>query len=214
METMMDYLVCAVLTGAGATALMDLWTVARERLLGIPFGYGPVGRWLAHLVRGRFFHYPIAATPAVRGERLIGWTAHYLIGIAFAAILPALWGLDWARQPTLGPALIVGVGSVAAPFRGDATGHGRRHRRQPHAAPRRGAFPEPRHARDFRPRPVRRRLDEHAYLFVLGDENARFPSFSRRSCSARCSRPSWSPWFPPLCWRSPRASIRDLAGNG
>jgi len=112
----MSYLVCAVLTGAGATAVMDLWTVARKQLLGIPFGYGPVGRWLAYLVRGRFFHYPIAATPAVRGERLIGWTAHYLIGIAFAAILLALWGLEWARQPTLGPALLVGVGSVAAPF--------------------------------------------------------------------------------------------------
>ena len=112
----MDYLVCAVLTGAGATALMDLWTVARERLLGIPFGYGPVGRWLAHLVRGRFFHYPIAATPAVRGERLIGWTAHYLIGIAFAGVLLAICGLAWARQPTLGPALALGIAAVAAPF--------------------------------------------------------------------------------------------------
>ena len=50
------------------------------------------------------------------GERVVGWTAHYLIGIAFAAVLLALWGLDWARQPTLAPALIVGIGSVAAPF--------------------------------------------------------------------------------------------------
>ena len=112
----MSYLVCAVLTGAGATAVMDLWTVARKQLLGIPFGYGPVGRWLAYLVRGRFFHYPIAATPAVRGERLIGWTAHYLIGIAFAAVLLVSSGIDWARSPTLVPALAVGIGSVAAPF--------------------------------------------------------------------------------------------------
>jgi hypothetical protein len=68
------------------------------------------------VVRGRFRHDPIAASPQVRGERLIGWTAHYLTGIAFAAVLLALWGLDWARDPTLGPALIVGIGSVAAPF--------------------------------------------------------------------------------------------------
>jgi hypothetical protein len=116
METIMNYVVCAVLIGAGATAVMDTWTLVRKQLLGIPFSYGLVGRWLAYLPRGRFRHDPIAASPAVPGERVIGWTAHYLIGIAFAAVLLALWGLDWARQPTLGPALIVGIGSVAAPF--------------------------------------------------------------------------------------------------
>ena len=112
----MDYVVCAVLIGAGATAVMDIWTVVRKQMFGIPFGYALVGRWVAYLARGRFRHDPVAATPAVPGERLIGWTAHYAIGIAFAAILLAVWGLDWARQPTLGPALIVGIASVAAPF--------------------------------------------------------------------------------------------------
>lgn len=113
----MDYLVCAVLIGAGATAVMDLWAIARKSLLGIPpANYGLVGRWLAYLARGRFRHDAIAASPPVRRERLIGWTAHYLIGIAFAAVLLAIWGVDWIRHPTLGPALIVGIGSVAAPF--------------------------------------------------------------------------------------------------
>jgi len=116
METMMNYAVCAVLIGAGATAVIDTWTLVRKQLLGIPFSYGLVGRWLAYLPRGRFRHEPIAASPAVPGERVVGWTAHYLVGIAFAAVLLALWGLDWVRQPTLGPALIVGIGSVAAPF--------------------------------------------------------------------------------------------------
>jgi Protein of unknown function (DUF2938) len=112
-----DYLVRAVLIGVGATAVMDVWAVAQKGLLGIrPLDYGLVGRWLAYLARGRFRHDPIAASPPVRDERLIGWTAHYLIGIAFAAILLAIWGLDWARHPTIGPALIVGIGSVAAPF--------------------------------------------------------------------------------------------------
>jgi len=112
----MNYVVCAVLIGAGATAVMDLWTVVRKQMFGIPFSYGLVGRWLAYLPRGRFRHDPIAASPAVHGERLIGWAAHYGIGIAFAAVLLAVWGLEWARQPTLVPALIVGIGSVAAPF--------------------------------------------------------------------------------------------------
>jgi hypothetical protein len=117
METIMDYLVYALLIGTGATAVMDAWGVARKRLLGVaPMNYGLVGRWLAWLARRRFRHEAIAASPPVRGERLIGWAAHYLTGIAFAAILLALWGLEWAARPTLAPALIVGIGSVAAPF--------------------------------------------------------------------------------------------------
>jgi hypothetical protein len=117
METIVESLAGAVLVGPGATALMDIWGMARRRLLGIaPLDYGLVGRWLAYLPRGRFRHDPIAASPAVPGERLIGWTAHYLIGIGLAGLLLAIWGLDWVRQPALGPALIVGFGSVAAPF--------------------------------------------------------------------------------------------------
>jgi hypothetical protein len=113
----MDYLVCTLVIGAGATAVIDIWAIARKRLLGVPPpDYGLVGRWLAYLARGRFRHNPIAATPPVPGERLIGWIAHYLIGIAFAAVLLAIWGPDWVRHPTIGPALIVGIGSVAAPF--------------------------------------------------------------------------------------------------
>lgn len=107
----------AAAIGIGATALMDVWGLVRARLLRVAAtDYGLVGRWIAYLPRGRFRHDPIGATPRVRGERAIGWTAHYLIGIAFAAVLLAAWGLDWARQPSLAPALIVGIGSVAAPF--------------------------------------------------------------------------------------------------
>lgn len=113
----MDYWVCTLLTGIGATAVMDLWAIARKPLLGIPPpNYGLVGRWLAHMPRGHFRHDAIAAARPVPGERLIGWTAHYFIGIALAAILLGLWGVAWIRHPTIGPALLVGVGSVAAPF--------------------------------------------------------------------------------------------------
>lgn len=113
----MEYLVCTLLIGAGATALMDLWAIARRRLLGVPApNYGLVGRWLAHMPRGRFRHEAIASAERVGGERLIGWVAHYLIGAGFAAILPVIWGPEWIHHPTLGPALIVGIGTVAAPF--------------------------------------------------------------------------------------------------
>uniref|UniRef100_UPI003F84D894 DUF2938 domain-containing protein n=1 Tax=Cupriavidus ulmosensis TaxID=3065913 RepID=UPI003F84D894 len=117
MSDAVDLLMSVLLIGAGATAVMDIWAAARKRLFGIAsLDYALVGRWLAYLVRGRFRHDPIGASPPVPGERVTGWIAHYLIGIAFAAVLLAFRGLDWVRHPTLGPALIVGIGSVAAPF--------------------------------------------------------------------------------------------------
>jgi hypothetical protein len=117
METDMDYAGSALFIGAGATLVTDLWTITRRRLFGTPLpDYGLVGRWLAHMALGRFRHERIAAAPPVPGERAIGWTAHYLIGIAFAGLLLAIPGLAWAREPTLGPALAFGIATVAAPF--------------------------------------------------------------------------------------------------
>ncbi|HEU4619709.1 MAG TPA: DUF2938 domain-containing protein [Gammaproteobacteria bacterium] len=113
----MDYLASAVPIGVGATAVMDLWSLIRRRLFGVPqLDYALVGRWLAHLPRGRFRHDPIAASPPVAVERLIGWAAHYVIGIAFAGVLLSIGGPDWVRHPTVAPALVVGIGSVVAPF--------------------------------------------------------------------------------------------------
>jgi hypothetical protein len=105
------------LIGAGATAFVDLWSILRARLFRVPApNFAMVGRWLAYFPRGRFRHDSIAATPAVRGELLIGWVAHYLIGVAFAALLVGLFGRAWLRQPTLGPALLVGVSTVVFPL--------------------------------------------------------------------------------------------------
>ncbi|MGE3533189.1 MAG: DUF2938 domain-containing protein [Steroidobacteraceae bacterium] len=113
----MNYLVSTIITGVGATVVMDLWGLARKPLLGIaPPDYGLVGRWIAYMPRGRFHHESISASSPVQGERLIGWTAHYLTGIAYAAVLIGIWGSGWIERPTIAPALIVGIGTVAAPF--------------------------------------------------------------------------------------------------
>jgi hypothetical protein len=113
----MDYAGSSLFIGAGATLTTDLWAIARWRLFGVPApDWGLVGRWLGHMARGRFRHERIATAEPVRGERVIGWTAHYLIGIAFAGGLLAICGLAWARQPTLAPVLAFGIATVAAPF--------------------------------------------------------------------------------------------------
>lgn len=99
--------------GIAATALLDLWALVLNRVFGTPLAnWAMVGRWFAYLPRGRFMHDTIADTPPVSNELAIGWIMHYLIGALFAAIVIMIWGLDWARNPTLLPALIVGVVTV------------------------------------------------------------------------------------------------------
>jgi hypothetical protein len=113
----MNFVICALIIGVGATAVMDLWGIARKALLGSAApDYGLVGRWLGWMLRGRFQHDAIARSPPVQGERLIGWSGHYFIGIAFAALLLGVAGPVWIQQPTLAPALLVGIVTVAAPF--------------------------------------------------------------------------------------------------
>jgi hypothetical protein len=111
------FVMAALLIGVGATFLMDLWAALLKRLLGMqPLNYAFVGRWIGHVCLGRFSHESIAAAPAIRGEAVLGWFAHYAIGVIFAALLLAIWGVGWARNPTPGPALFVGIATVAAPF--------------------------------------------------------------------------------------------------
>jgi hypothetical protein len=117
MSETFGFLIQASFIGAVATAIMDVWTLVLVYVFGAQtLDYAHLGRWLLYLPRGRFRHHPISATVPVRGERLAGWMAHYLTGIAFAALLLAVFGLDWAQQPSLPPALIVGVGTVLMPF--------------------------------------------------------------------------------------------------
>jgi len=113
----MTHFTATLLTGIGATAVMDLWGVARGPLVDAPPpDYGLVGRWLVYMRHGRFRHDAIAKAAAARAERPLGWTAHYLTGIAFAAILVATQGTAWLDEPTLAPALAVGIVTALAPF--------------------------------------------------------------------------------------------------
>lgn len=110
-------LLAATLIGLGATSVMDLWALLLKRAFGIPsLSYCLVGRWLRHMPAGTFRHASIAAAAPKPRECAVGWIAHYLIGAIFAVALVALAPAEWLRQPTLWPALLFGLATVAVPF--------------------------------------------------------------------------------------------------
>ena len=116
MSTTIEFLVRSVLIGAGATMVMDVWAALLRRF-GVPsLNFAFLGRWIGHLPRARWFHESIAKSEPIRAELAIGWCAHYSIGISFAALTLGVFGLDWARSPTLLPALVIGVATVVAPL--------------------------------------------------------------------------------------------------
>lgn len=103
--------------GAGATAVLDLWLAGLKRLGVRSLDMALVGRWVGHLARrGQFAHAAIARAAPVKAERVLGWVTHYAIGVAFAGLLFIVLGREWARTPTLLPAVVVGVGTVLAPL--------------------------------------------------------------------------------------------------
>lgn len=117
LSALLPTLISAIAIGIGATLLMDGWTVLRRHLLGVPsLDYALVGRWVGHMPRGRFRHTAIGKAAPVAGERPLGWAIHYLTGIVFALALVALAGSDWLCRPSLLPALLFGVVTVAMPF--------------------------------------------------------------------------------------------------
>lgn len=116
MNSTIEIVARTVAIGAGATVAMDLWAALLRRF-GVPsLNFAFLGRWLGHLPKGRFFHDPIAKSPPITGELILGWIAHYSIGITFAALLLSIFGLRWARSPSFWPALAVGLVTVVAPL--------------------------------------------------------------------------------------------------
>ena len=114
---MLHELTFRILTiGAGATIVMDAWLLLLKRA-GLPAtNFAMLGRWLGHLFRGTWIHGGPAKAAPIKGEAALGWTAHYVIGVAFAAVLVLGQGVEWSRSPTFLPALITGIVTVLAPL--------------------------------------------------------------------------------------------------
>jgi hypothetical protein len=103
--------------GAGATLIMDLWGLVLRRVYGVAgLDYRLLGRWIGRLLRGQCSPDGVARAIPVRGEALIGWAAHYAIGVLFAAALVAAAGTGWLNAPAIAPALLTGLVTVAAPL--------------------------------------------------------------------------------------------------
>ena len=88
----------SILIGVAATALMDAWLLLLTPL-GLPMpDWRLVGRWVGQVLHGRFAHASMAQVPAARGEHALGWLTHYTVGIAYAVVLIAFMGTEWARH--------------------------------------------------------------------------------------------------------------------
>lgn len=102
--------------GAGATLVLDLWSLGLKRL-GVPvLDFALLGRWIGHMRFGRWGHDRIADAAPIKGETWMGWAAHYAVGVIFAAFLVSAYGTEWARRPSLEPAIVVGILTAAAPL--------------------------------------------------------------------------------------------------
>lgn len=107
----------ACVAGLFATAVLDLWQRLVFAVIGIPpANWAFVGRWFAYIPRGRLVHRPIGDTAAVEGELALGWSLHYLIGLAygFAYVGLMVYGLD--RPPSLLNGVVFGACSVVIPW--------------------------------------------------------------------------------------------------
>jgi hypothetical protein len=107
----------AVAIGVGATLVMDIWAIFLQRVFKInAFNFCLLGRWLSFMQEGTFYHHKITAAEKRPAECAIGWTAHYLIGIAYAFVLVIPASGHWLAYPSLFPALALGAITLVFPF--------------------------------------------------------------------------------------------------
>ncbi|MCG8490062.1 MAG: DUF2938 domain-containing protein [Sneathiellales bacterium] len=112
-----EWLLFSLLLGIGATLVMDIWAFLQLKIFKIPsLNYALVGRWIGHMFKGVFRHQPILQSPSIKGEALLGWTAHYAIGVLFAGAFLAVLGTNWMTEPDFVSALLMGIITVSAPF--------------------------------------------------------------------------------------------------
>lgn len=112
----MNSILQVIFIGTGATLFMDLYTLILKQFSIKTLDYKFVGRWIGHFPKGKFFHHKIMESPTIYYEVILGWITHYLIGITFSFSLVIIYGKQWLENPTLAPALIIGIITIIGPF--------------------------------------------------------------------------------------------------
>lgn len=117
MNTLFQIIGYSIFIGAGATLFMDIYAVLVKRFFNISsLDYAIVGRWIGNFKNGIFAHQNIIQSEKVKGERIIGWISHYVIGVSFAFLLLWIYGINWLKNPTFFPCIILGIATTIAPW--------------------------------------------------------------------------------------------------
>lgn len=112
-----EVMITAVLVGIAGTAILDLFSLLMERLFGVPAtNWRMVGRWLGHMLAGRFVQPNLKQAEPISSEHAIGWIFHYVVGAGYGPLLVALWGADWLRAPEFTAPMILVLVLLVLPF--------------------------------------------------------------------------------------------------
>jgi hypothetical protein len=100
-----------------ATLLTDLWNLFLKHGFNIQsLNFCFLGRWILYMPDGIFRHNSIKATPPKSFECVIGWIAHYSIGVVLTLLFIILAPVNWIIYPILLPALLYGICTVIFPL--------------------------------------------------------------------------------------------------
>ena len=86
-EGTVNTIIAGVVAGTVATIVLDCWAIIAKHWFRLPtMNWAMAGRWVGHMPAGVFTHRAIAEAAPVPGERALGWTLHYAIGVAYGVI--------------------------------------------------------------------------------------------------------------------------------
>ena len=109
-------LAAGALAGLLATYIMD---VAGRRIVAPILGKGPsggLGRWIGHMLKGRFTHEDITKAAPIPHEAGIGMASHYAIGLVLGAGYALLLQVSEPRQNSLRRATAYGIATTVFPW--------------------------------------------------------------------------------------------------
>ncbi len=106
----------ALCLGIGATVIMDIWLLILKIFKIPPLNFAFLGRWVGWIFQGKLVHQSIAQSPQIKNEYLLGWIAHYSVGLIFTFSFLLIVGSNWLIHPQFYSALVFGLVTVLVPF--------------------------------------------------------------------------------------------------